>query len=289
MDHVAAHWQELDRLLPTEVAPPPDDADRIDVDGGHGWALTTHADPELLSSVWTPDTQHTLTPRVTSPDALDRLLSAWRRDLGQEPGSLAKVTWPARDTAMSSVLFDHGFHPSSALAIRPSGREATADPPTGVRVVRPDDTEDVTRLWMEVVDWDVQFGSLFHRPSTEELVAEAAAEVCSTESPLSLVAEVEGELVSAVLIQHASQAQWVQPMTSASPAAYLSVGGTAAEHRSSGVGTQLARAAAGHVDQAGYPVTLLNYATTNPLSAPFWHRLGYRPLWLTWRRFPTAS
>jgi hypothetical protein len=29
-------------------------------------------------------------------------------------------------------------------------------------------------------------------------------------------------------------------------------------------------------------VTLLHHATMNPLSTPFWHRCGYRPLWTSW-------
>jgi len=27
----------------------------------------------------------------------------------------------------------------------------------------------------------------------------------------------------------------------------------------------------------------------NPLSAPFWHRMGYRPLWFTWEARPAAA
>jgi hypothetical protein len=30
-------------------------------------------------------------------------------------------------------------------------------------------------------------------------------------------------------------------------------------------------------------VTLLHYAALNPLSAPFWHRSGYRPLSTRWK------
>ena len=31
------------------------------------------------------------------------------------------------------------------------------------------------------------------------------------------------------------------------------------------------------------------YAQLNPLSAPFWNRMGYRPLWTGWEVRPAAS
>jgi len=33
----------------------------------------------------------------------------------------------------------------------------------------------------------------------------------------------------------------------------------------------------------------LHYAQLNPLSAPFWNRMGYRPLWTGWEVRPAAS
>ena len=35
--------------------------------------------------------------------------------------------------------------------------------------------------------------------------------------------------------------------------------------------------------------TLLHFAQLNPLSAPFWSRMGYRPLWTGWEVRPAAS
>jgi hypothetical protein len=36
-------------------------------------------------------------------------------------------------------------------------------------------------------------------------------------------------------------------------------------------------------------LTLLHYAQVDPLSAPFWHRTGYRPLWTTWEARPAGN
>ena len=35
--------------------------------------------------------------------------------------------------------------------------------------------------------------------------------------------------------------------------------------------------------------TLPHYAQLNPLSAPFWSRMGYRPLWTGWEVRPAGS
>jgi len=42
-------------------------------------------------------------------------------------------------------------------------------------------------------------------------------------------------------------------------------------------------------DARGVDTTLLHYAQLNPLSAPFWNRMGYRPLWTGWEVRPAAS
>jgi hypothetical protein len=36
------------------------------------------------------------------------------------------------------------------------------------------------------------------------------------------------------------------------------------------------------LDHRGVAVTLLHHGHLNPLSTPFWYRMGYRPLWTTW-------
>ena len=43
------------------------------------------------------------------------------------------------------------------------------------------------------------------------------------------------------------------------------------------------------LDARGVDTTLLHYAQLNPLSAPFWSRMGYRPLWIGWEVRPAAS
>ena len=59
--------------------------------------------------------------------------------------------------------------------------------------------------------------------------------------------------------------------------------------RSGGIGAALATHVHGHLDAAGVQRTLLHYAAMNPLSAPFWSRCGYRPLWTTWEAIPHTA
>jgi GNAT superfamily N-acetyltransferase len=59
--------------------------------------------------------------------------------------------------------------------------------------------------------------------------------------------------------------------------------------RGGGVGAALARHAHDMLDARGVQTTLLHYAQMNPLSAPFWSRMGYRPLWTGWEARPAAS
>jgi GNAT superfamily N-acetyltransferase len=59
--------------------------------------------------------------------------------------------------------------------------------------------------------------------------------------------------------------------------------------RGGGVGAALVRHAHEVLDARGVETTLLHYAQMNPLSAPFWNRMGYRPLWTGWEVRPAAA
>jgi hypothetical protein len=43
------------------------------------------------------------------------------------------------------------------------------------------------------------------------------------------------------------------------------------------------------VDDDGIAATLLHYEQLNPYAAPFWSRLGYRPLWTIWEARPART
>jgi GNAT superfamily N-acetyltransferase len=61
------------------------------------------------------------------------------------------------------------------------------------------------------------------------------------------------------------------------------------DDRGSGTGAALITHVHHALDAAGIDLTLLHYAQLNPLSGPFWHRMGYRPLWSVWAALPAST
>ena len=78
-------------------------------------------------------------------------------------------------------------------------------------------------------------------------------------------------------------------MTSLAPAAYLQTMFVDQQERGTGIGAMLARHLHAQLDAAGVAVTLLHHSQVNPLSAPFWYRMGYRPLWTNWEARPASA
>jgi hypothetical protein len=56
-----------------------------------------------------------------------------------------------------------------------------------------------------------------------------------------------------------------------------------------GAGPALAGRLHQQAQAAGVAVIFLHYEQLNPLSGPFWHRQGYRPLWNIWEVRPARA
>jgi GNAT superfamily N-acetyltransferase len=78
-------------------------------------------------------------------------------------------------------------------------------------------------------------------------------------------------------------------MTGRAPAAYLQTMFVDASERGTGIGSALVRNLHAQMDAMGVSVTLLHHSQVNPLSAPFWYRMGYRPLWASWEARPVSA
>ena len=85
------------------------------------------------------------------------------------------------------------------------------------------------------------------------------------------------------------EAGWIAGMTAPSPAAYLQTMFVVPEERDTGVGAVLVRTLHARLDSTGVAVTLLHHSQVNPLSGPFWNRMGYRPLWTSWEARPVRA
>jgi GNAT superfamily N-acetyltransferase len=103
------------------------------------------------------------------------------------------------------------------------------------------------------------------------------------------LAERGGRATGLLVTQPPQEAGWIAGMTGISPAAYLQTMFVHPEDRGTGVGAAMVAALHARLDADGVAVTLLHHSQVNPLSGPFWNRMGYRPLWASWEARPARA
>jgi GNAT superfamily N-acetyltransferase len=285
----AARLALLDPLLPAD---PPLTGELIATLGALGAPVSVEIDPDSLIATWGALRRHTLTVRLAGAD-LDPLLDRWEEQLAglATPGDddcVAMITFPSRDTAAVPALIRHGFAPLIVTAVRRAGvggpGPAVAD--VTIRHATKADLAACVALNLEVVRYDTQFGALTERPSTEAGLRQHTSDLLDREQPCIWLAEVAGRPVGIVTVDLPPHSDWMAGRTSASPVAYLGLGGVRADLRGGGIGSALVAHVHRELDEAGIAATLLHYALPNPRSAPFWSVQGYRPLWTSWHRRP---
>jgi GNAT superfamily N-acetyltransferase len=297
-------WSALDPLLPVPGDLTAGCGEPFQVLGRDGrpagFAVCRHQSfpDDSLSQTWGTATRFVLTPRLRDRDsapALDDLLSQWREHLGRLPqahedDTSALVTWPTRDVSGVRALLRHGLQPTTVLAARPARRQVPAGKPdVTVRHATLDDLDAVAGMEMGVIRYDAQFGGSVPRPRTEELVRADAQIAVGKQPEWFWLAERAGRPVGLLVVQPPADATWVATMTGERPAAYLSTLFVLAQERGMGAGAALVRRAHAELDEQGVAVTLLHHSQVNPVSGPFWNRMGYRPLWTSWEVRPAAS
>lgn len=311
---VARRWKSLDPLLPEpsdlpEGCMPP----LLSIaEGGRpvGLGVCRHQDvaADTLAQTWGAATKFVLSVRLRETDpqpALDDLLTQWRGHLERQPeaekeDTAAIVNWPARDVTGVLALLRHGLQPMSVIAVRPAGRPsppspagrpspASTQPGLVIRPAGPDDLDAVTELEMGVVRYDAQFGASIPRPATEALVRAETQAALAKRPGWTWLAEQDGRPVALAAVEPPAAAAWIAGMTRTGATAYLQTMFVRPDERSGGIGAALARHVHGELDARGIDLALLHYAQVNPLSPPFWHRMGYRPLWSTWEARPVAA
>jgi GNAT superfamily N-acetyltransferase len=315
----ARRWQEADPLLPEPLLPPPGCDAPLIVAGPAAIGNCVHwaRAADSLDVAWGTARRFQLTATVAGPDvrdALDQLLSQWRDHLAGTPGaddddSAAIVNWPSRDIEGVEALIRHGLSPMAVLAARATGRhpggpadrpaarpDGDADPAAGVarqgitiRRAGPADLEAVVRLGLEVIRFDAYFGNGGERPGTVNALRKEVVRLLGAPQPWTWLAERDRDPVGLLAAQPPQAADWIAPMVRPTPAAYLMLMFVRPGDRGSGIGADLVARLHREIGAAGVPVTLLHYQTLNPLSAPFWHQQGYRPLWVTWEARPARS
>jgi len=308
----AGRWRRIDPLLPDPK--PPADAGcgaelAVPAANGRiaavGWCRHHELRPEAAELAWGAAAQFWLTAQVAGDPAepgigagLDELLVCWRAHLAAEPatagkGTQAAVRWPSRDIGGVRALLRHGLQPLTVIAARSAGRAVPdATPvPGGLRIrpACPGDVAAVTALTLEVIRFDQHFGSVLLHPHAERVERQAAEQVLSLPEPWTWLAERDGQPVGLLVAEPPDRAGWIASATRQDPVAYLATLSVLPDERGSGVGTALVAGLHRVLDAAGVAVTLLHHAQLNPLSAPFWSRMGYRPLWTSWETRPARA
>jgi GNAT superfamily N-acetyltransferase len=204
------------------------------------------------------------------------------------------------------ALLRHGLVPMSVIAARPRARPAAASSastsPAGadpsadsrrnglvIRSAQPADLDVVTEFEMGVVRYDAHFGGSIPRPATEALVRAESQAALASRPGWTWLAEQDGRPVALATVEPPDAAAWIAGMTRPGTTAYLQTMFVRPAERSGGVGAALVRHVHRELDARRIEMTLLHHAQQNPLSAPFWHRMGYRPLWSTWEARPAAT
>jgi GNAT superfamily N-acetyltransferase len=284
----AGRMRTLDPLLP-DPRPLPDPVDcvaALTVPGGFGCVRRVLVDSNDLSATWLPLDQRWLLAQVNDPVAMAALLARWRGQLAGTPAgpdSVGIVLWPSRDVAMTPVFLAHGLVPEKVIAVRPAGRPTPgASEAVRVRPAVPSDLDVVVSLRLEEVRFGAHLTSAPERPNTAALMRDACAARLAADEPWVWLAESGGETVGVVSVALGERAAWIAARVAAAPVAYVDGASVAPTHRSGGVGAALISHVHQALDRAGVAVTLLHHDVLNPLSAPFWHRSGYRPLWTRW-------
>lgn len=308
----AGRWRRIDPLLPDLKAPAdagcgaeltvPAANGRI---AAVGWCRHNELKPEAAELAWGAAAQFWLTAQVAGDPAepgigaaLDELLVCWRAHLAAESATAgmdtqAAVRWPSRDIGGVRALLRHGLQPLTVIAAR-SARRAGPDATPGpgglrIRPAEPGDVTAVTALTLEVIRFDQHFGSVLLHPHAERAEWQAAEQILSLPEPWTWLAERDGRPVGLLVAQPPERAGWMAWATRQDPIAYLGTLSVLSDERGSGVGTALVAELHRVLDAAGVAVTLLHHGQLNPLSAPFWSRMGYRPLWTSWETRPARA
>jgi hypothetical protein len=319
LGEISARWQAADPLLPEPAALGPGDGcgEVFTLAGANGQPQAVgacehwHGEAESLELTWGAASRFRLAVLAGGGDVaatLDALLGLWRVHLAGVPGadehdSAAIVTWPSRDVDGVRTLLRRGFAPRGVVAARPAGRRGSGSAsnhprggaretlPSGLRVRRAGhaDLDTVVRLGLEVIRYDARFGGVIERPSTATALQDEVAPMLAENEPWTWLAERDEDAVGVLIAEQPQATQWIAPLVGPAPVAYNMLTFMSPADRGSGAAAALVGRFHEAAGAARVPVTLLHYEQTNPLSAPFWSRQGYRPLWTSWEARPACA
>jgi GNAT superfamily N-acetyltransferase len=302
---IGRRWQGLDPWLPSRAELPEGCTAPFVAAGTNGRPAGLavcrheHVPAGTLNQTWGTAGRFSLILRVRDTDpaaAVDDLLGQWRDHLAGLPeaaaaDTAAMISWPSRDVTGVSTLLRRGMQPLTVIAVR-SARDAPAGDDSAGLVIRaagPEDLDVVTGFELGVIRYDAHFGAAIVRPATEALARAETRAALAVRPAWAWLAEQDGRPVGLVHVQPPGQSGWIAGMARGGVTAYLQTMFVQPGERGTGIGAALVRHAHAVLGARGVQTTLLHYAQVNPLSAPFWSRMGYRPLWTGWEVRPATS
>ena len=298
-------WLSVDTPLSRHAADD-DSAVLLHVPGAVGLARRDTVSAQDVASLYGVLTRYQLQAVWDgSAGSFDLLISRWAQWVkahhphSLDPETEAAIRVPARDTTAARVLLAHGLAPAATVAIRPTGRaiggsdltdaEAApdADPP-GVTIRRAglDDVVAILDLAAEEMQYESGLSQIVARPNQRTLMRPEVLESLSVDEPWTWIASEAGRVVGVLRLLNPDAARWIVPVSGRQPSAYLALLSVTAAARGRGIGAALVLRAHAEADAAGMAAIVLHYGTFNPLSVPFWSRMGYRPLWSIWQVSP---
>jgi len=304
---VGRRWHAIDPLLPEPATLPTGCGEPLVVNGdngrvaGLGVCVHQHIPPQSLNQTWGAADRFTLVPRLPGQDVSDglgQLLTEWRDHLAgigaaRGPDTSASVVWPSLDITGIQALLRHGLQPLTVIAARtrPNGPPPAPRGAYGVtiRPAGPGDEDQVLDLELRLIRYDMHFGGPVWRPATARLVRDEIRDSLTRADPWTWLAERNGRAVGLLVAQPPQEAGWIAGMTNKTPSAYLQTMFVEGQERGTGIGAALVKNLHARLDGMGVAVTLLHHSQVNPLSAPFWYRMGYRPLWTSWEARPASA
>ncbi|NEA68663.1 GNAT family N-acetyltransferase [Streptomyces sp. SID12488] len=198
------------------------------------------------------------------------------------------LTWPSLDTACAAPLVRHGFAPLTSLVIKQLEQRPDPQGGTTVRPALPSDLERLTEQAERLHLFENQLGVLPWRPALRALLAEELAGALASEPSFVLTSLIDGIPVGFLHGQFPHGA-WIEQQVTAGPTGYLSRLFVEPKARRKLVGQALIAAAHETLRARGAQAVLLHHSLHNPLAAPLWARVGYRPVMTAWTRKPPKT
>jgi ribosomal protein S18 acetylase RimI-like enzyme len=261
-------------------------------DGGVGAGEVSYRRYEVGSyeALWGALCRHTLRVQVDGDDptpAFDDVVAELLDQADAQTGHLddcaATLTWPSLDVACAAPLVRHGFAPLTVLVVHELGESGQSAPSVAIRRARHGDVDSLTEQACLLHRFEAQLGALPQRPDLRDRVRGELRDSLESDVDFVLVAVVDGAMAGFIQGQ-VPHGAWIERQVSIGPVGYLSRLFVQPAARRLSVGRSLVSAAHAMLRGSGAAHALLHHSMHNPLAAPMWARLGYRPVLTTWTK-----